>query len=88
MPKTLYAEEVKLVQRAIAQLKEEPDKSLSKELEEEQLAAGSSSLEWYLITKGVFKRFLEERELSKQTQSALKDGMDAVTVIFTSPNPN
>lgn len=87
MPKSLYAEEVKTVQRAIAQLKEEPDKGLSKELDDEQRAAGTN-LEWYGITKGVFERFLESRELSNQTQSALKDGIKAVIVIFTSPNPN
>ena len=87
MPNSPYAEEVKTVQRAIACLKMEPDASLSKELEEKQLAAGTN-LEWYGITKSVFERFLYSRELSNQTRSALRDGVDAVRVIFTSPNPN
>jgi hypothetical protein len=87
MPKSPYAEEVQTVQRAIARLKEEPDTSLAKELEEEQLAAGTS-LEWYGITKCVFEGFLESRELSMQTRNALKEAINAVRVIFTSPNLN
>jgi hypothetical protein len=85
MPDGPYAEEVQIVQKAIARLKEEPDTSLIKELEEEQLAAGTN-LEWYGITASVFERFLESRELSRQTRIALKNGVDAVRVIFTSPN--
>ena len=84
MPNSPYAEEVQIVQRAIARLKEEPDTNLVKELEEEQLAAGTN-LEWCGITKVVFERFLETRELSERTRSALKEGVNAERVIFTSP---
>ena len=52
-PESLYAREVELVQRAIGLLRAEGDASLIRELEQEQLAAGTS-LEWYGITKSAF----------------------------------
>lgn len=83
MPESLYARELELVHLAIASLRAEPDPGLVRELEYEQLAAGTS-LEWYGITKGVFESFLASRPLSEGTRAALKDGIHAVRVIYGS----
>jgi len=82
MPEALYAREIALVQRAIRLLRAEDDTS-HRELEQEQLAAGTS-LEWYGITKSVFERFLASRPLSDETRAALRDGVHAVRVIYGS----
>lgn len=81
MPESLYAREVELVQKAIRLLRAEDDASLLRELEQEQLAAGTS-LEWYGITKSAFERFLVSRPLSDVTRAALRDGVHAVYVIY------
>jgi hypothetical protein len=83
MPQSLYAREVECVQKAIGLLRDERDASLIRELEEEQLAAGTS-LEWYGITQGAFERFLASRPLSEETRAALRDGVRAVRVIYGS----
>ena len=83
MPETLYAREVDLVQRAIGLLRAEDDTSLIRELEQEQLAAGTS-LEWYGITKSTFERFLASRRLSDGSRAALRGGVQAVRVIYGS----
>jgi hypothetical protein len=81
MPETLYAREIELVQKAIGLLRAEDDSSLIRELEQEQLAAGTN-LEWYGITKSVFERFMTSRPLSDATRAAVRDGVHAVRVIF------
>ena len=83
MPELLYAREVALVENAIVLLRSEDDASLIRELEQEQLAAGTS-LEWYGITKRAFESFLASRCLSDRTRAALKDGVHAVRVIYGS----
>lgn len=83
MPESPYAQEVQVVQRAIAALRAEPDPSLIRELEEEQRAAGTS-LEWYGITKSVFERFLASRPFADETKAALRAGVHAVRVIYGS----
>jgi hypothetical protein len=83
MPDSAYAQEVQVVQRAIALLRAEADPSLIRELEEEQRAAGTG-LEWYGITKSVFERFLASHRFSEQTRAALSSGVHAVRVIYGS----
>ena len=70
MPEFLYAREVESVQKVIRLLRGERDASLLRELEQEQLAAGTS-LEWYGITKGAFERFLASRPLRCHRRTAV-----------------
>lgn len=78
-----YEQEIKVVEAAIAALKQEEDPTLMVELEAEQLTA-ATGLELYGITKSVFERFLRERALKKETRAYLEVAADAVRRIYTS----
>jgi len=74
--------QTEIVQRAIAAFRSEANASQIAELEHEQLAAGSSGLEWYGRTAGVFERFLASHSASHETRGALEQAIHAVRVIF------
>ena len=74
--------QTEIVQRAIAVFRSEANASEVAELEDQQLAAGSSGLEWYGRTAGVFERYLASHPVSAETRSALKGAIHAVRVIF------
>ena len=73
-----------IVQRAIAVFRSEASVNEIAELEDEQLAAGSSGLEWYGRTATVFERFLASHSVNEATRGALEQGIHAVRVIFGS----
>jgi hypothetical protein len=79
----LYEQEVQIVHRAIALLREEEDQSLIRDLETEQRAA-STGLEWHGITSGVFQQILATSRITPATREALKAGVRAVRAIFGS----
>ncbi|MDB5319952.1 MAG: hypothetical protein JWN40_1583 [Phycisphaerales bacterium] len=76
--------QAEIVQRAIAAFRSEANASEIAELDDEQLAAGSSGLEWYGRTAGVFERFLVSHSVSHETRGALEQAIHAVRVIFGS----
>jgi hypothetical protein len=73
-----------IVQRAIAAFRSAANARQIAKLEEEQLAAGSSSLEWYGRTAAVFERFLASHSVSDETRDALEQAIHAVRAIFGS----
>jgi hypothetical protein len=83
MAGSLYEEEVLIVHRAIALLRNEVDQSLIRDLETEQSAA-STGLEWHGITSGVFQHILATSRITPETREALNAGVQAVRVIFGS----
>jgi hypothetical protein len=76
--------QTEIVRRAIAVFRSEASATEIAELEDEQLAAGSSGLEWYGRTGKVFERFLVSHSVSSETRSALQQAIHAVRVIFGS----
>jgi hypothetical protein len=76
--------QVEVVQRAIAQFQSAASASEIAELEDEQLAAGSSGLEWYGRTGKVFERWLASHSATDETRRALEQAIHAVRVIFGS----
>jgi predicted RNA binding protein with dsRBD fold (UPF0201 family) len=71
-----------IVQRAIAAFRSEATASEIAELADEQLAAGTSSLEWYGRTITVLERFLSSNSVSDATRSAIEQGINAGRLIF------
>jgi hypothetical protein len=78
----MYDREVKIVQDAVGALESEGDLSLIQALKDEQ-AAAAPGLEYYGITKMVFKRFLAERGLTESTWGALKKAIQAVKIMHS-----
>ena len=73
-----------IIQRAIAVFRSQASASEISELENEQEAAGSSGLEWFGRTAGVFERFLSLHSVDGETRDALNRAIHAVRVIFGS----
>ncbi len=76
--------QAEIVQRAITVFRSEANDREIADLEDEQLAAGSSGLEWYGRTAKVFERFLASHSVANETRSSLEQAILAVRVIFGS----
>jgi hypothetical protein len=76
--------QTEIVQRAIAVFRSEANASEVAELEDEQLAAGSSGLEWYGRTAGVFERYLAAHSIGDEARKTLESAIRAVRVLFGS----
>jgi hypothetical protein len=80
--KPVFDKEAETVRIAVQALGAESDPDLLRALEEEQSAA-ATGLEYYGITKTVFERLLERRDLKPSTRTALKKAIKAVVKMYT-----